>query len=109
MHALNQDQLILDLALTSRCPLRCRYCSVQKSPYPELRAREWIRIVESFARLRPIELISLEGGKPFLRPDLPAILEACLDVAEKVKIVSSGVVPLVRDALVHNPVCRGDS
>ncbi len=84
----------LDLALTSRCPLRCRYCSIQKIPYPELRASEWIRIVESFARLHPVKLISLEGGEPFLRPDLSAILEACLNVAEKVKIVTSGVVPL---------------
>lgn len=84
----------LDLALTSRCPLRCRYCSVQKTPYPELPAGEWVRIVESFARLRPVEIISLEGGEPFLRADLPAILEACLSVAERVKIVTSGAVPL---------------
>jgi len=86
--------IALDLALTSRCPLRCRYCSVQKIPYPEIRAEEWIGIVESFARLRPIEFISLEGGEPLLRADLSTILEACLNVAEKVKIVTSGVVPL---------------
>jgi len=105
MHALNQERLILDLALTSRCPLRCRYCSVQKTPYPELRAREWILIVESFARLRPIELISLEGGEPFLRPDLSAILDACLNVAERVKIVTSGAVPLdsLPLDLLHHP------
>ena len=89
-----QARISLDLALTSRCPLRCRYCSVQKIPYPELRAIEWISIVESFARLRPIELISLEGGEPFLRSDLSVILEACLNVAEKVKIITSGVFPL---------------
>lgn len=95
----------LDLALTSRCPLGCRYCSVQKIPYPELRASEWIGIVESFARLRPVELISLEGGEPFLRPDLSAILEACLNVAEKVKIVTSGVMPLgsLPPGLLHHP------
>lgn len=95
----------LDLALTSRCPLRCRYCSVQKIPYPELRAKEWVSIVESFARLRPIQLISLEGGEPFLRPDLSEILEACLTVAEKVKIVTSGMVPLESLSLnlLHHP------
>ncbi len=97
--------IVLDLALTSRCPLRCRYCSVQKIPYPELRAREWIGIVESFARLRPIELISLEGGEPFLRSDLSDILEACLGAARMVKIVSSGVVPLesLPPNLLHHP------
>ena len=90
----------LDLALTSRCPLRCRYCSVEKAPYPELPAREWRRIVESFARLRKIEFISLEGGEPLLRSDLPEILEACLECAEKVKIVTGGAIPF--DSLPPN-------
>lgn len=65
-----QKGIALDLALTSRRPLRCRYCSVEKAPYPELPAREGRGIVESLARLRKIELISLEGGEPFLRSDL---------------------------------------
>lgn len=93
------------MALTTRCPLRCRYCSVQKNPYPELRGKDWIRIVESFARLRPIELISLEGGEPFLHPDLSVILQACLGVAAKVKIVSSGVISLqsLPANLLHHP------
>ena len=86
--------ITLDLALTSRCPLRCRYCSVDKTPYPELPAREWMGILESFARLRRIDLISLEGGEPLLRTDLPAILKTCLDCAQEVKIVTSGAIPL---------------
>ena len=86
--------IVLDLALTSRCPLRCRYCSVDKTPYPELPAREWVGIVESFARLRRIELVSLEGGEPFLRPDLIEILEVCLACAGEVKIITSGAIPL---------------
>ncbi|MCX5916352.1 MAG: radical SAM protein, partial [Deltaproteobacteria bacterium] len=99
------EGISLDLALTSRCPLRCRYCSVPKIPYPEREAGEWIQVVESFARLRPIELISLEGGEPFLRPDLSVILEACLNVAERVKIVTSGAVPLdsLPLDLLHHP------
>ena len=88
------EGITLDLALTSRCPLRCRYCSVDKTPYPELPAREWQKILESFARLRRIDLVSLEGGEPLLRADLPAILETALHCAQGVKIVTSGAIPL---------------
>jgi len=83
--------LVLDIALTSRCPLHCRYCSVERMPLEELDETQWQRVVSSFARLRPIELISLEGGEPLARPDLPAILAASLNCARWVKIVTSGV------------------
>jgi MoaA/NifB/PqqE/SkfB family radical SAM enzyme len=86
--------ITLDLALTSRCPLRCRYCSVDKTPYPELPAREWMGILESFARLRRIDLVSLEGGEPLLRADLPLLLNTCLECAQGVKVVTSGAIPL---------------
>lgn len=85
--------LFLDIALTSRCPLNCRYCSVEKKDMPELGAAAWKSIFTSFARLRRIELISLEGGEPFLRPDLPKILSAALESAEAAKIVTSGAIP----------------
>jgi hypothetical protein len=66
---------------------------VEKEPVRELNSRQWESVVESFARLRRVDLVSLEGGEPFLRPDLPKILGACLEFAQKVKIVTSGVVP----------------
>ena len=87
-------ELWLDIALTSRCPLRCRYCSVEKEAGLELTASQWIEVVEAFAALRPIALISLEGGEPFLRKDLSTILKACLEIARTVKVVTSGVLPL---------------
>jgi hypothetical protein len=98
-------ELWLDIALTSRCPLRCRYCSVEKEAGSELTAGRWIEVVEGFAALRPIALISLEGGEPFARRDLPEILKGCLEVARSVKVVTSGVLPLewVPPHLLHHP------
>jgi MoaA/NifB/PqqE/SkfB family radical SAM enzyme len=93
MTSFSHEGLSLDIALTSSCPLRCRYCSVEKKPVRELEGRQWESVVTSFARLRRIDFVSLEGGEPFLRPDLQKILKACLEVAREVKIVSSGVVP----------------
>lgn len=97
--------LFLDIALTSQCPLDCRYCSVEKKATAELGPGTWIRLIESFAGLRRIDLISLEGGEPLLRPDLPDILSASLDCAGEVKIVTSGVIPLhaLPDRLLLHP------
>jgi len=97
--------LFLDIALTSRCPLRCRYCSVEKKEMPELSAAVWQGVLASFARLRRIELISLEGGEPLLRPDLPEILSAGLEYADSVKIVTSGAIPLgpIPQDLIRHP------
>ena len=105
MNCLSDNKLALDIALTSNCPLQCRYCSVERRPQQELSGRQWESAVSSFARLRRIGLISLEGGEPFLRPDLPKILAACLDAAQEVKIVTSGVVPLngFPKALLRHP------
>jgi MoaA/NifB/PqqE/SkfB family radical SAM enzyme len=97
----------LDLALTSRCPLSCRYCTVEKAPTRELSSKLWAQIIGAFAGLKTIEFISLEGGEPFSREDLPEILASALDHAREVKIVTSGVFPsrlpnfLVSDSRFH--------
>ncbi len=41
--------LVLDIALTSRCPLHCRYCSVERMPLEELDETQWQKVVSSFA------------------------------------------------------------
>ncbi len=94
MNAFSEKGLTLDIALTSRCPLECRYCSVARRPQEELSRRQWESVVGSFARIRKIRLISLEGGEPFVRPDLPEMVEACLDLSQEVKVVTGGTVPL---------------
>lgn len=94
----------LDIALTSRCPLSCRYCTVEKAPTRELTLRNWNEVIRSIAGLKSIELISLEGGEPFLREDLPEILASALRHARRVKIVTGGSVPSrLPDSLVFDP------
>lgn len=105
LNLFSNNELSLDIALTSRCPLRCRYCSVERKSQPELTASQWEAVVASFARVRRIDLISLEGGEPFARPDLAAILGDCLVAAQVVKIVTSGVIPFqsIPDGLLLHP------
>lgn len=87
-------ELGLDIALTARCPLRCRFCTVEKTSTPELPAAQWREVVRAFARLRRVAWVSLEGGEPLLRADLPRILADCLIAAGEVKIVTSGAVSI---------------
>jgi len=64
----------LTLILTRRCPTRCRFCSIWKTPSPgELGAAEWDRV---FARAPHSAWVNLSGGEIFLRPDLPEILDS---------------------------------
>ncbi len=88
--------LFLDLALTNRCPLRCRLCSVSRKAVPELPAAAWAELVRALAEEVPLVRISLEGGEPLIREDLAAILDACLERAEEVKVVTGGSLPLSR-------------
>lgn len=83
----------LDIALTARCPLGCRFCTVAKQPGVELTAAQWRKVMADLAALRPVRLISLEGGEPLLRPDVAEIACAGLEVADAVKIVTGGSIP----------------
>lgn len=64
--------------VTSRCNLRCRHCfywrQLGKEPKDELTLNE----IEKFVKSSQLNLLwlSLTGGEPFLRPDLPKIAEA---------------------------------
>lgn len=63
----------LTLILGGRCPTRCSFCSIWKTPSPgEMTADEWGRV---FASAPGTVWANLSGGEIFARPDLPAILD----------------------------------
>ena len=48
-----RNAITVDIALTSACPLRCRFCTVAKTPVPELSAPQWRRaLVEQLQSAR---------------------------------------------------------
>jgi len=64
----------LTLILTRRCPTRCSFCSIWKTPSPdELTPDEWARV---FAAAPHTAWVNLSGGEIFQRADLPAIVDA---------------------------------
>jgi MoaA/NifB/PqqE/SkfB family radical SAM enzyme len=63
----------LTLILTRRCPTRCSFCSIWKTPSPdELTVEEWGRIFESAPNT---VWANLSGGEIFQRSDLLGILD----------------------------------
>lgn len=66
----------LTLILTRRCPTRCEFCSIWKTPSPEeLAAEEWERV---FRSAPGTVWANLSGGEIFQRTDLPGIVDALL-------------------------------
>ena len=67
----------LDVEITARCNLRCRYCYFFDNPalkYEDLSTDEWLEFFSELGQLGVMDVF-LSGGEPFMRPDLPALIE----------------------------------
>jgi SynChlorMet cassette radical SAM/SPASM protein ScmE len=82
----------LEVAITSRCNLRCLYCSHFSSSGDvpaDLPASEWLTFFEELGRLAVLRL-TLEGGEPFVRPDLPELIEGIIKSRMRFSILTNG-------------------
>ena len=82
----------LDIEITARCNLRCRYCYFFNNPavdYRELTTEEWL---EFFAELGSLSVmnVTLAGGEPFVRSDLPILLEGIVRNRMRFSLLSNG-------------------
>ena len=91
----------IDINLTYRCPLRCKYCSIEKGPGKEAPWQSWAETVGDFNRIEQVELVSLEGGEPLLFKDILDLVDSILNEVVRVKIITSGAVSLQALALSH--------
>ena len=61
--------------VTYRCNLKCRFCDFHKGPYEgEFTPEEFARAYEKLKALG-VRVVNLGGGEPFMRRDLPEIIE----------------------------------
>jgi MoaA/NifB/PqqE/SkfB family radical SAM enzyme len=77
MHALGigaPDPINVTISTTFRCNSRCLTCNVYERPVEELDASEWERVFKALGRA-PV-WFTFSGGEPFLRKDLPDIIES---------------------------------
>jgi SynChlorMet cassette radical SAM/SPASM protein ScmE len=82
----------VDIAITNRCNLRCRYCYHFESAGDvgcDLPAGEWLRFFEELNRCAVTE-VTLAGGEPFIRGDLKEIISGIVRNRMRFQILSNG-------------------
>lgn len=89
----------VDIEITSRCNLRCKYCFHFSSPADvanELPQEEWF---DFFEELRDCSVtdVCLSGGEPFIRDDLKDIIKSIISNRMRFSILSNGT--LVNDEI----------
>ena len=82
----------VDVEITSRCNLRCRYCYYFDNPsvtYQDLPTDEWLKFFDELGRCTVMD-VTLQGGEPFIREDLPELIEGIVRNRMRFSILSNG-------------------
>lgn len=82
----------VDIAITNRCNLRCKYCSHFSSANDvedDLTTDEWLSFFEELGELGVMTIV-LQGGEPFCRPDLQQIINGIVNNHMRYSILSNG-------------------
>ena len=82
--------------ITHRCPFRCRMCTVWKTAdkATEILTDRSPEVAGKLARLGCVA-ISLGGGEPFVRSDLPDIVSSFVAAGIRTRGLTNGATPAV--------------
>ncbi len=83
---------VVNIDITARCNLRCRYCYFFDNPaqvYQDLPTSEWLRFFDELGRLGVMEVV-IAGGEPFTRADLPELLGGIARNRMRYSLLSNG-------------------
>ena len=89
----------MDLSITNRCNLRCTYCSHFTGAGDvgqDLPTEEWLQFFEELNRCAVMN-VTLQGGEPFCRKDLPELIEGIVRNRMRFNILSNGT--LINDEM----------
>ena len=81
----------LDIALTGRCNLRCRYCfyADEMTALSDLPTERWLRFFEEVGELA-VQRVCLSGGEVFTRPDLFTLIDGIIANRMRYSILTNG-------------------
>jgi len=91
----------LDLSITNRCNLRCTYCSHFSGAGDvgqDLPKEAWLEFFEELNRCAVMN-VTLQGGEPFCRKDLPELVEGIVRNRMRFNILSNGT--LINDEMAN--------
>jgi SynChlorMet cassette radical SAM/SPASM protein ScmE len=82
----------LDLELTAKCNLRCRYCYFFSNPavnYRDLPTAQWLTFFGELGSLGVMDVL-LTGGEVFARPDVRELIQGVVDNRMRFRLNSNG-------------------
>jgi SynChlorMet cassette radical SAM/SPASM protein ScmE len=82
----------VDIDITARCNLRCRYCYFFNNPavnYRDLPTDQWLTFFDELGALGVMD-VTMAGGEPFIREDLPVLLERLVRNRMRFTLLSNG-------------------
>jgi SynChlorMet cassette radical SAM/SPASM protein ScmE len=82
----------LDLSITNRCNLRCKYCSHFSSAgdvNKDLPKEEWLKFFEELNR-NAVMNVTLSGGEPFFREDIKELVDSIVRNRMRFSVLSNG-------------------
>jgi SynChlorMet cassette radical SAM/SPASM protein ScmE len=97
----------VQIMITARCNLNCRYCSFfgdSSVTYQDLPAGEWLKFFKELGRCG-VDVVLLSGGETFIREDLPQLLDGIVENGMRFGIVSNG--GLIDDRIAAHMAATG--
>jgi len=90
----------VDIDITDRCNLRCRYCYffTSSADVKDLPLAEWLTFFEELNRCA-VTAVTLAGGEPFIREDLREIVAGIVRSRMRFSLLSNGT--LIKDGIAE--------
>jgi SynChlorMet cassette radical SAM/SPASM protein ScmE len=91
----------VDIDITNRCNLRCKYCYHFSGPgdvAEDLPKEEWLQFFEELNRCAVMN-VTLAGGEPFFRKDLKRLIEGIVQNKMRFNVLSNGT--LITDDMIE--------
>jgi SynChlorMet cassette radical SAM/SPASM protein ScmE len=81
----------VDIAITGRCNLRCKYCfyADEMTALRDLPTERWLAFFEELGELA-VQRVTLTGGEVFTRPDLFQLIDAVIANRMRYSLLSNG-------------------
>lgn len=102
-----QTPRTVDIEVTARCNLRCKYCYFfgnEEVEYRDLPTADWLAFFDELGSLGVMEAV-LAGGEPFIRQDLPELLDGLVRNRMRFSILSNGT--LITDEIAARIAATG--